>query len=71
MAKLHSREKAVMSAESKLRSALVDLEKEFDLTRFELIQVIQSVAGEYILSICKYAIRRERHGSTDKPGGLE
>jgi len=71
MPKIHPRERLCMKAESRLRMAILKLDEEFELTRLEHLQVLQTVLGDVILNACKYGIRQERHGNTDTPGGWE
>ena len=70
MPKLHERELLVRAAERVLRDALVEVLSNHDLTQMEYIQLCQNVLGGEILNTCKYAIRVERHGNTDTPGGF-
>lgn len=71
--RIHPREQLVNEAEQKLRSAVVDAMKgePFDsLTGAEYIAVINRVFSGQLASYTKFAIRQERHGDTDKPGGI-
>jgi hypothetical protein len=68
--KLHPREQLVMKERHKLERALLDF-MESDVTDAEYISVLSDVFGTAIATRAKYMIRRERHGNTDKPGGLE
>jgi hypothetical protein len=61
----------VTEAENELRRVLMDIETKYELTEAELIRVVNGVCSETIGRIVKYHIRYERHGNTDKPGGLE
>lgn len=70
MPKLHEREAVVREAKLKLSEAVQEWGKGHDLTQFEYLQVVQGVLGDEILGACKYAIRVERHGDPNKPGGL-
>lgn len=70
--RIHHREKLVREAESRLRGAIVDAGiHKLDLSEAEYLQVVSTVLHEQLSTTLKYAIRRERHGDTDKPGGLE
>lgn len=69
--KLHKREQIVRDAEQKLRTALLDIWKEHDLTEGEMLRVVASVFGDHVASHAKYEIRIERHGNIDTPGGWE
>lgn len=71
--KLHQRAKIVMAFEQRLRNAMTEIETEIEaefdgMTSLETIQALQNVLGDTISAICKYGIRRERHGNTDTPG---
>jgi hypothetical protein len=66
--KIHPRERLVTEAEQQLRTAIIGLNK-IGLTTGEFLQVITNVMSGEISSIAKYAIRNERHGNLDKPGG--
>lgn len=68
--KIHPREKKCTAAESELRGVILGLDQKHKLTQAELIQVLTHVFSDEILSMMKYAIRQERHGNTDTPGGL-
>jgi hypothetical protein len=61
----------VNEAENELRKAILDIEQKFELTETETIRMVNGVCSETIGRIVKYHIRYERHGDTDKPGGLE
>lgn len=69
MPTIHPREKKTRDAENDLRTALAEIARKYELTRFEEISVVNRVLSDTIGTICKYAIRQERHGNTDKPGG--
>lgn len=69
--KIHSREREVEKAEMDLRSRLLEWMKEHDLTTYEHLRVVNQVLSGEIAGTLKYAIREERHGNTDTPGGLE
>lgn len=69
--RIHRREKLVTEASGKLREAIYDLGLENTLTMAEHLQVLTSVFNETVLGVLKYAIRKERHGNIDKPGGWE
>ena len=71
--KLHEREKVVRDAEESLRDKLLAWQKVWSskLTTAEYLSVLQRVLSESVASCLKYAIRHERHGTSDKPGGLE
>ena len=70
MPKIHPREHPVLAATSELRSLVAKwMGKNPDLTTFELLQVVNGVLYSEMSGILKYAIREERHGDTNKPGG--
>jgi hypothetical protein len=66
--KLHPRERIVAKAENDLRTAVAEAVR--DLTTGEELRVLAAVFGDRVGGIAKYAIRDERHGKSDKPGGL-
>ena len=67
--RIHPREKIVDEAEQKLRAVVFELIQS-ELTQGEFLKVLGNVMDGEIRSIAKYAIRRERHGDEDKPGGI-
>lgn len=72
--RVHKREKIVNDAEVKLLHLVIDWldsDEANALTEWEGVQVMSSVFNEQISNLAKYAIRKERHGHEDKPGGLE
>jgi hypothetical protein len=68
--KIHPRNIKVRDAESKLREALGNIEKEFELTQFEYMQMLHGVYSSDISGCLKFLIREERHGDRHKPGDL-
>lgn len=69
---IHERETLVHKAEMKLREKLLEAtgSDEFkELTSAEYLKVINIVFSDKIASFLKFAIRKERHGNTDDPGG--
>jgi len=66
--RIHEREKLVTAAEIELRKATMKAAE--DLTQGEYLRVLVNVLAGVISSIAKYAIREERHGDPDTPGGL-
>lgn len=66
--RIHPREAIVNKAENDLRTAIAAAVRE--LTTAEELRVLASVFGDRVGGIAKYAIREERHGKTDKPGGI-
>lgn len=69
MPKIHHREMLVRDAELKIHIVLSEATK--GLTSAEVVRVVTSATSTFLLSFTKYLIREERHGDTDKPGGLE
>ncbi len=67
---LHPREKNVRDAETDIRLAIHEAIKKHDLTTGEILRVVTACLSDEIGSIAKFAIRRERHRSTKKPGGV-
>ncbi len=67
MPRIHEREKLINNSESGLRLAVVECTK--GLTEAEAISVVTNVLSGEILGRMKYAIRMERHGNTETPGG--
>ena len=66
---LHPREQLVTEAKLKLQMALEGVLE--GLTEAEGLRVVNSVLSGYVGSVAKYAIREERHGGLEKPGGLK
>ncbi len=72
LSKLHSREIEAQKAQVELENAVLGWRRNHvDLTMAELISILTHVFSSHLGSIAKYAIRHERHGDADKPGGLE
>jgi hypothetical protein len=69
MPRIHPREAMVLAAEIRLRAAVTN--ELHGLTTAERLRVLAAVLGDTVGSIAKYAIREERHGDQDKPGGVE
>lgn len=70
--RLHPREQIVGHARADLADAVFGWRRNHtDLTQAETISMLADVLGTSITGITKYAIREERHGDPDKPGGLE
>ena len=70
---MHPRESIVTDVELKLRDAVNEWmrsDEVGELTSLEYIRVVNTVVGGLIAGAVKYGIREERHGDTDKPGGL-
>lgn len=72
--RLHPREKLVRDAEVKLLELVcnwLDSDEANALTEWEGARVLNQVFGLQIASLVKFAISHERHGDTDKAGGIE
>ncbi len=67
---MHPREKVVTEAENEISAAIHEAFKKHNLTTGEILRVVNSCLSREISMIAKYAIRHERHGEQDKPGGL-
>jgi hypothetical protein len=69
--RMHERETIVREAENNLREKMLQFANEYaeKLTHYEYMRVVHGVLSDDIGSQIKYAIRYERHGDTDKPGG--
>ena len=68
---IHPREMLVTQARMQLTDALIAWRKRnAELTVAELVSVITGEMSSMLLGIAKFAIRHERHGDADKPGGL-
>ena len=70
---LHEREGIVRSAEASLMECLLEWQKEWGtkVTTAEYLSVMQRAFSKSMATCLKYVIRKERHGTTDKPGGVE
>lgn len=69
--KIHPGEERVRLAEHNIGVVVDEMISKHSLTEAETIQVVTQVMSRVLLSVAKYAIRKERHGNTDKPGGIE
>lgn len=67
----HPREQACNEAERDIELAIATALLSHALTEAEGLRVVNAVASRHIGGVAKYAIRQERHGDADKPGGLE
>lgn len=65
--RIHPREELVKKAELKIQEVFLEVTE--GLTTGEVLRVCASVFGSQVGTIAKYAIRRERHGNSDRPGG--
>lgn len=71
MSRLHPRERVVRQAQLDLMEALNDWQRDHELTDAEYVSLVANELGSRIGSLTRMQIRTERHGTTDKPGGLE
>lgn len=71
MSTLHPREENVRRAEIAIDKAVSEIIGREKLTTAETIRVLVHTLGDRLASIAKFAIRLERHGDADKPGGVE
>lgn len=72
--RLHKREALIQDANIALMDALIEWrqsEAAQKLTEWELVSLMSHELSSYISGVAKYAIRLERHGGRDKPGGAE
>jgi hypothetical protein len=71
--RIHPRETKCHEAEIELSEAISTWRKKWgdELTATESASILYHELSSRMRSMFKYAIRRERHGDTDKPGGLE
>lgn len=70
--RLHARELRCQQATNDLRTAILDVQKKYDLTEGEALQAVSLTLGGWVSNMAKYLIREERHpGEPNKPGGLE
>lgn len=69
---LHPREQLVREAVSALKSMLIKWCQKHgkELTFAEEVSIVSRVMGDWLRISAKYAIRKERHGDTNKPGEL-
>lgn len=68
--KVHPREAIVEGARRRIELAVAEVFQQAKLTTAEQIRVITAVMAGELQGIAKYAIRQERHGDSDTPGGL-
>lgn len=67
----HPREESCTKAQIALKLAIQTICREHDLTDAESLRVVTAAMSTWIGDVAKYAIRMERHGDTNKPGGWE
>jgi hypothetical protein len=66
--RIHPRETLVRTAKLMVSSAV--LTHTAELTEAERLFVVNAVCSDWIAGVAKIAIREERHGNADTPGGL-
>jgi hypothetical protein len=72
MPRLNPREAIVRRASLDLATIVADWSsRNPDLTAAEFLKVLLSVSHDQAQTLLKNAIREERHGDQDKPGGIE
>ncbi len=69
--RIHPRETNCNKARSDITSAILKAVETYELTEAEQLRVVNAACSEWIGGIAKYAIRQERHGNTETPGGWE
>ena len=67
----HPRSRLCRDAEQDVLAALHAAISTYKLTPLEQMRLVNKVSSDFIGGVLKYAIRRERHGDTDKPGDIE
>lgn len=70
MGRIHEREGMVDRAEMQLQEHLSRLQFNSDLTEGEFLRVVSGAFSNTLGGIAKYKIRMERHGDSNRPGGL-
>lgn len=68
--RIHSRERRCLDADLELSRAITEIATKHELTTVEELRLVNSTLSNHIGGILKFALRKERHGNTDKPGGL-
>ncbi len=69
--RIHPREEPCRKAEIEMLQALIDIKAKHELTEAEALRVVHAVSSDWIAGVAKHAIRFERHGNDETPGGLE
>lgn len=69
--RIHPREEPTHKAELELRVALADIVEKHALTEGEALSIVNAALSGWVGTVAKFAIRHERHGDPNKPGGLE
>ena len=67
--KIHPRESIVAEARLELATAINNIRVKYDLTSAEHLQMVNTELSSVVGFMAKFAIREERHGNTDTPGG--
>lgn len=68
---MHPRQKIMHDAQRDLQKQVYEWLQRHDLTTIEELHIINYVLSNTIGGTLKYALREERHGDTDTPGGIE
>ena len=68
--RLHPRDIIQRKARNKVIQVLSDIQKEFDLTEIEMLQLVRELESDHVDNFFKYQLRYERHGNFDTPSGL-
>jgi hypothetical protein len=66
--RIHEREQIVKDAERAIARAIDEAVK--GLTTAEGLRAVNTACADWIGGIARYAIRIERHGDAEKPGGV-
>lgn len=66
----HKRDVMCSEALAAMKDAMREVQKKFDLTPAEYVDLAQQAASSAITYYLRDDIRIERHGNTDTPGGL-
>lgn len=67
--RIHPRRQQCVQARLDIEKAILEITQKHELTEAESLMAINGACSGQIGHIIKYAIRRERHGDEDKPGG--
>ncbi len=67
---IHPREERCRAAEGAINEALWCAVDKYALTDAERLRVVTAALAGYLSGMAKYAIREERHGNSNTPGGL-
>lgn len=69
--KMHPRQLTTNKAKSDLFNFLRKIRKKYNLTDLELIKLIREIEQSYTDNFIIQQLRFERHGTFDKPAGIE